>query len=454
MAPQITPALEALSDQVKHFLETENQDALALFLKSLHPADIADVIDLLDEDQSVRIFSLLHTDTAAEVLDETLTEVTRTLVDAIPDEQVADLLEAMPMDDAAEILTELADNRAEEILVLMEPEEAAEVENLLSYPEDSAGRLMNTKVVRLEQKWTIGEALEYLRHVDPEVETLAYLYAVDDDNRLVGIVPVWQMLTASPDTRIASVLEPAVISVAAETDQEEVARAVSQYDYFAIPVTDSNGRFLGIITHDDVIDILEEEFTEDVQRFGGSAPLENTYFSTSILRMVQKRVGWLLLLFLTATLTGTVMRLFEGQLASTVALSFFIPLLIGTGGNAGSQMTATMIRALATGEVHFEDTIMVLGRELLIGLVLGLAMGAVGIIRALTWHTSLAVALTVAASLCVLVIWANVMGMLLPIIASRLKIDPTVISGPVMSTLVDATGLLIYFSLAGLIIGA
>jgi magnesium transporter len=261
------------------------------------------------------------------------------------------------------------------------------------------------------------------------------------------------MLTSAPDTTIASVLEPAVISVTADTDQEEVARAVAQYDFFAIPVTDSAGKFLGIITHDDVIDILEEEFTEDVQRFGGSEPLENTYFSTSILRMVRKRVGWLLLLFLTATLTGTVMRLYEGQLEATVALSFFIPLLIGTGGNAGSQMTATMIRALATGEVHFEDVWLVLGRELLTGLVLGLAMGAIGIVRALTWQTSMGVALTVAASLCVLVIWANVMGMLLPIIASRLKIDPTVISGPVMSTLVDATGLLIYFSLAGLIIG-
>jgi len=299
-------------------------------------------------------------------------------------------------------------------------------------------------VVRLKEKWTIAQALDHLRKVDPEVETLAYLYAVDEAGRLVGVVPVWKMLTSAPDAPIGTVLEPAVVSVTADTDQEEVARAVAQYDFFAIPVTDNDGRFLGIITHDDVIDILEEEFTEDVQRFGGSAPLENTYFSTSILRMVWKRVGWLLLLFLTATLTGTVMRLFEGQLQATVALSFFIPLLIGTGGNAGSQMTATMIRALATGEVHFED----------VWLVLGLAMGAVGIVRALTWQTSMGVALTVAASLCVLVVWANVMGMLLPIIASRLKIDPTVISGPVMSTLVDATGLLIYFSLAGLIIRA
>ena len=453
MAPQITPALEALSDQVEHLLDTGDQDALAQFLKSLHPADIADVIDLLDEDQSVQIFGLLHMDTAAEVLDETLTEVTRTLVEALPDEQVADLLEAMPMDDAAEVLSELREDRAEDILGLMEPEEAAEVEVLLAYPEDSAGRLMTTDVVRLEQQWTVAQALDHLRSVDPEVETLAYLYAVDKDGRLVGIVPVWQMVTSAPGKTVASVMEPTVISVTVNTDQEEVARAVSQYDFFAIPVTDDDGKFLGIITHDDVIDILEEEFTEDVQRFGGSVPLENTYFSTSILRMVWKRVGWLLLLFLTATLTGTVMRLFAGRLEATVALSFFIPLLIGTGGNAGSQMTATMIRALATGEVHFEDVWMVLGRELLTGLVLGLAMGAVGIVRALTWQTSMGVALTVAASLCVLVMWANIMGMLLPIIASRLKIDPTVISGPVMSTLVDATGLLIYFSLAGLIIG-
>ena len=453
MAPHVTPALEELFEQVEALLTSADPTPLVRYLRDRHPADIADLIELLDEEERVRVFELLNADVAAEVLDESRTEITRDLVEAIPDERIADLLETMPEDDAAEILSELSDRRAEDILELMEPVEAAEVETLLAYPEESAGRLMTTKVVRLDADWTVDEALGYLRSIDFEVETLAYLYVVDGAGRLVGVMPIWNMLTSPPARRVRDLMQPAVISVDVNTDQEEVARVVGQYDFFAIPVVDASNHLLGIITHDDVIDILQEEFTEDVQRFGGSEPLEHSYLSTPILVMVRKRVGWLLLLFLTATLTGTVMRLFEDELNSVVALSFFIPLLIGTGGNAGSQMTATMIRALAVDEVRAGDLWRVLGREALTGLILGLAMGGVGLARAMTWGASIGLGITVAASLCVLVVWANVMGMLLPFAASRLKIDPTVISGPVMSTLVDATGLLIYFSLARWIMG-
>lgn len=453
MTPPASPALQEIHEQVATLLAADNLQALLALLKAQHPADIADVLEFLDEPQRVQIFEMLHADIAAEVLDETRTEITRDLVDAIPDSRIADLLEAMPMDDAAEILSELPDQRADDILELMEPDEAAEVGVLLAYPEESAGRLMTTHIARLYDAWTVEEALAYLREVDPEVETLSYLYVVNADEQLVGVLPIWQMLTSPPGKHVADIMHHNVTSVTVDTDQEEVARMVSQYDFFAIPVVDAGNHLLGIITHDDVIDILEEEFTEDVQRFGGSAPLDFSYLSTPILMMVRKRVGWLLLLFLTATLTGTVMRLFEDELETVVALSFFIPLLIGTGGNAGSQMTATMIRALAVGEVRFSDLWTVLGREALTGFILGLAMGIVGLGRAMTWGTSLALGVTVAVSLCVLVVWANVMGMLLPIIASRLDIDPTVISGPVMSTLVDATGLLIYFTTARVIMG-
>lgn len=453
MASQTTPALQEVRQQVEALLGTHDLDSLQAYLAQQHPADIADVLELLDDGQRVVIFDLLHTDIAAEVLDETRTEITRELVDAIPDEKIADLLEEMPMDDAAEVLSELLDKRAGVIIDLMEPDEAAEVEQLLAYPEDTAGRLMTTKVVRLTSSWTVEQALSHLRRVDPEVETLAYLYVVNGGQQLVGVLPVWGLLTAPPQKRISDLMESNVISVQVDTDQEEVARLVSQYDFFAIPVIDHARRLVGIITHDDVIDILQDEFTEDVQRLGGSQPLEHTYFSTSIVGMVRKRIGWLLLLFLTATLTGTVMRLYEDSLSRAVVLSIFIPLLIGTGGNAGSQMTATMIRAVAVGEVHFEDAWLVLAREVLTGLILGMVMGLAGLLRAVTWHTSLQVGLTVAFSLCALVVWANLMGMLLPLLAHRFRVDPTVISGPVMSTLVDATGLLIYFNVARLILG-
>ena len=453
MAPHMTPGLYEVQARVEQLLEAQDFNGLLEFLRSQHPADIADLLELLNESQRVEIFQLLQVDVAAEVLDETLTEITRELVEAIPAQQVADLLDVMPMDDAAEILSELPEDRADDILELMEPEEAAEVEALLAYPEETAGRLMTTDVARLDATWTVAEALDYMRNIDTEVETLSYLYAINGNGQLVGVVPIWRMLTSPPTRRIKDIMEPDVISVSVYTDQEEVARVVSQYDFFAIPVVDPDDRLLGIITHDDVIDILQEEFTEDVQRFGGSVPLEHTYLSTSIPAMVRKRVGWLLLLFLTATLTGAVMQLFERELQAAVALTVFIPLLIGTGGNAGYQITATMIRAVATGEVRFSDVWTVMAREFLTGLLLGVIMGSAGLGMALFWRLPLELGLTVAAALVALVLWANMMGVLLPIIAARLRVDPAVISGPVMSTLVDATGLLIYFSLARVIMG-
>ena len=367
--------------------------------------------------------------------------------------QIADLLDVMPMDDAAEVLSELEDEQAEDLLSRMDPTEAADVGTLLAYPDESAGRLMTTKVVKLKEDWTIEAASRFLREIDQEVETLAYLYVVDEGDVLVGILPLRAILMSPVKDHISNLMIRDPISVQADTDQEEVARVVAQYDYFAIPVVDHIGRFLGIITHDDVVDIFEEEFTEDVHRLGGSQPLEHTYLSTPVLMMVRKRVGWLLLLFVTGSLTGTVMRLFQNELESVVALSLFIPLLIGTGGNSGTQTTSMIIRALAIGEVSFGDIVRLAGRELVTGLLLGIVIGVVGFGRAVTWNTSVQVGLTVATSLLALVVWANTMGAILPLVASKLRIDPTMISGPVMSTLVDATGLLIYFNLARVIIG-
>jgi magnesium transporter len=453
MVVEINPTLLSIRDQVEDLIEARNAAGLSAVLDAIHPADIADLLEILDDAGRVEVFSSLPPAVAAEVLDETRTEITQILVEAISNEKIADLLEALPMDDAAEILDELEDEQAAEIIALMQPEDAAEVSQLLAYPEDSAGRLMTTKVVTLDETWTIAQTLEHLRGVDTEIETLAYLYVVNPAGYLVGLVRLRDLVTAMPGRQLADLVQTDILSVTVDTDQERVARMVSQYDYFAIPVVDETGYFKGIITHDDVMDILEEEFTEDVQRFGGSQPLDGTYFSTPILTMVGKRVGWLLLLFLTATLTTSVMGLYEEEIRAVVALSLFIPLLIGTGGNAGSQMTATMIRALAVDEVRFSDTWRVVFREVGTGLLLGAIMAAIGFLASLLWTKSVSLAATVAASLVVLVVWSNLMGSLLPIIASRLKVDPTVISGPVMSTLVDATGLLIYFTLARVIMG-
>jgi len=258
---------------------------------------------------------------------------------------------------------------------------------------------------------------------------------------------------ASPETRLMDIMDPEVISVRVGVDQEDCAHLMTRYDLLALPVVDANNVLLGVITIDDVMDVLEDEATEDIQRLGGAEPLERAYLNTNILTMTRKRIGWLLLLFLTATLTGSVMRLFQNELQAVVALSIFVPLLIGTGGNAGSQTTAIIIRALATGDVDWGDALKVWWHEARTGILLGLGMAIAAYIRAITWESNPALAITVATSIIGIVLWATSIGSLLPLIASKIGIDPTVISGPVMSTLVDATGLFIYFSIARLMLG-
>jgi magnesium transporter len=256
-----------------------------------------------------------------------------------------------------------------------------------------------------------------------------------------------------PDTPLMDIMDTDLITVKVGADQEECARLMARYDLESLPVVDDTNMLVGVITIDDVVDVLEEEATEDIQRLGGAEPLEGSYFNTGVFTITRKRVGWLLLLFVTESLTGTVLRHFENEIQSAVALAFFVPLLIGTGGNAGSQTTSTVIRALAVGDITLRDALFTFWHEVRAGLLLGLAMAVIAYLRALAWGTGQPVAITVSISIFVIVVWANSLGSLLPLLAAKFKIDPTVVSGPVMSTLVDATGLFIYFTIAGIILG-
>ncbi len=450
-------ALLTLQGRVESLIAEGATEELKILLTRLHPADIADLLDTLEEPQRVVVFELLDTVTASEVLDETLDETTFDLIEALPDEHVADLLELLPMDDAAELLSELPADRSEELIALMEPDDAVEVQTLLAYEEDTAGRLMTEKVIRARRRWTVEETIEDLRRMDPETETFAYLYTVDDDDRLTGVVPLRRLLTAPPSKTLGDLADTEVTWVSVDTDQEEVARLVARYDFAAIPVVDRAGKLAGVITHDDVVDILAEEATEDIQRFGGSQPLERTYLSVGVGTIARKRIGWLLMLLLTATLTSTVVKLFEADLAQVAALTLFVPMLIGTGGNAGSQTTATVIRALSVGEISPRDGLRVLWHELRTGLLMSSVMFLAAFGYALIWSASdvpaRELALAVSLSISAILLWAVSMGSLLPLVAARVGIDPTVVSGPMMSTLVDATGLLIYFSIARLVLG-
>ncbi|MCZ7575428.1 MAG: magnesium transporter [Ardenticatenaceae bacterium] len=450
-----TISIQDLVARIETLVATDgsNKAALRELLGEFHPADIAEVMDELSDQAALAVFNLLPRQVASEVLDETDLEIARFIFEELPNERLADLLEELPMDDAARLLAELPDATAQDLIQLMQPEEAADVRDLLAYPEETAGRLMTSHFVRLRSTWTVGKTSDYLRHLDPETETITYLYAVDEADRLVGVVPMRAMLTARPEQTIAEIMNPRVVSVRVETDQEELAEVVAKYDFFAIPVVDAEGRLVGIVTVDDVVDILEEEATEDIQRLGGSEPLDQPYFTVPVPYIARKRIGWLLLLFVAETFTGSVLRFFENELAQVVALSFFIPLLIGTGGNAGSQTVSTIIRALAVGEIEWRDALRVLGREFSTGLLVGVLLGVFGFGRALLWGTGIPLALVVGFTLPAIVTWANTVGSLVPLLAEKVGLDPTVISAPLITTVVDATGLAIYFLVAKAVLG-
>jgi magnesium transporter len=338
------------------------------------------------------------------------------------------------------------------------PEDAAEVMELLAYAPDTAGRLMTDGFVRLTPSLTVDEAFARVRQADPEVDTLSNLYVTDDTDatRLVGVVSLRELVRAQPLQRLDEIMTREPITVSVDTDQEEVARLIAKYSFQAMPVLDRSGALAGIVTVDDVLDVLVEESTEDQLRFSGveSEVGSRPYFSTSIWRVVRSRVGWLVLLFVAETSTGTVLRHFEDDLAKVVALSFFIPLLIGTGGNTGAQTVSTIIRGLALGEIKTHDTGRVVLRELLSGLLLGALLGMIGFARAMLWHSGVELSAVVGLTILVIVTWANSVGAIIPLVAQRFKIDPALVSAPLITTLVDATGLAIYLMIAKVLLTA
>lgn len=412
-------------DQAELFAELDDKQQAAL-LPQLNPGDSADILEKMDDEESAELVAGLHPEALTRIVDE------------------------MEPDEAADLLAELDKDQVNAVLARLEDPE--EVRPLLVHPDDSAGGLMTSSYLALRRRMTVAEALKVVRTLEPESEEIYQLFVVDQHGKLSGEISFRQLVMADPSSLLMDIMEPEVISVPVDTDQEECARIMSRYDLLALPVVGDDGRLAGVITIDDVVDVLVDEATEDIHRMGASEPLDKPYLETTTLTVFRKRIGWLLLLFLTETLTGTVLRYFETELAAVVSLAFFIPLLIGTGGNAGSQTTSTVIRALAVDELDKKGWLKPLWHELRVGLLLGIAVGVVAYGRALLWGTGETVALTVAIALFAIVVWANILGSVLPLAARKLKIDPAVVSGPAMSTLVDATGLFIYFSIAGILL--
>ena len=423
-------------------------------LRAAPPNELAEALGELSPTELGLVFTRLGDEALAELIAELDPFDAARLLGKLSRAQAADVLEEMDPDDAADVVEELVPQEAEAILVEMEREEAEDVRDLLAYPPESAAGIMTPEFVALSPDLTADQALVALRRVAEEAETIYYAYVVEPGtDRLLGVLSLRNLVLSRPSTPIRELMVTDVAKVRADADQETAARLLDQRNLIALPVVDDRDRLLGIITADDAADVLLEEAGEDIERLGGSQPLEEPYMHASVLHLFRKRIIWLLVLFVAEAYTGSVLRFFEDTLSEQISLAFFIPLLIGTGGNTGSQTVTTLVRAMAVGEVAFKDLFRVLRREVAVGLLLGIVMGLATYIRSWTLGVGLEVGPVVAVTALCVVIWAAVVAAVLPLILRQLRVDPAVVSAPFISTLVDGTGLIIYFTIARRMLG-
>jgi len=366
----------------------------------------------------------------------------------------------MDPDDRTSLLEELPANVIQHMLSLLSPEERLVASQLLGYEEDSVGRLMTPDFVRIRSNWTVERALQHIRRYGKDSETMSMIYVIDQDGRLIDDLRIRQFLLAAPETPISDIMDERFVSLKATDNREMAVEVFKDTDLIALPVVDKDNVLLGIVTVDDILDVAEEEATEDIQKIGGSEALDEPYMKIPIPKMVRKRATWLIILFLSEMLTATAMGKFENEIAKAVVLSIFVPLVISSGGNSGSQASTLIIRAMALGEVGLRDWWRVMRREILSGLALGGILGIIGFIRISTWalvfHSYgqywLLLAFTVGLALIGIVLWGSLAGSMLPFLLRRIGLDPATSSAPFVATLVDVSGLIIYFTVAALIL--
>jgi len=435
--------------EIKALIASSELDAL---LADLLPADIAELVLLLDQDERVSVFTRLSSDLGARVFEHLEPRDQKPLLEAMGAPRAKQLLGEMYSDDIADFVGELHPEQAKAVLSLMPHEDAQEIRELLVYPDSSAGGLMIKEYLALEQDSTVDDAIAVIRENASSNESVYYVY-VTLQNKLVGVVSLRELILASPSVSLKEIMEDNVITVSPATDQEEVARLLSKYDFLALPVVDQHCTILGLVTIDDVLDVLSEEATEDISMLGGSQPLEEPYLSVPIFSMYTKRVKWLVALALLLAVTSAIMQRYEVVLEAMMGLNFFIPMLIAAGGNAGTQAATLVIRGMAIGEIDSRHWLKIATTELAMGLMLGVTIGLIGYGRALMMGESETLAVTVSLSLLLVIILAVLSGALLPLVLRRIKIDPSILSSPFITTMVDVVGLLIYFAVAAYFLG-
>ncbi|HMU41167.1 MAG TPA: magnesium transporter [Pseudomonadota bacterium] len=426
----------------------------------LDPSDLAEILEEFPLQDAALVFRILPRDAATMIFEYLPLELQTQLVQSLADEQLVNVVNAMAPDDRTRLLEELPPEVTRRVLASLTPSELKTARQLLGYPEDSAGRYMTPEYVAVRPDMTAQEALTYIRKHGKGAETLNVIYVTDEKGRLLSDLKLAALVMSDPSAKVEDLDPGQLFSIPATADREEFVAAFEKYDRVALPVTDSKGIMLGIITIDDVLDVAEEEATEDIQKLGGMQALEAPYMDSPFLDMVKKRAGWLLVLFFGEMFTATAMAYFEGEIKRAVVLALFIPLIISSGGNSGSQATSLIIRSLAVRELELSDWMRVMKRELLSGLALGSILGAVGFLRIVLWPSRavvygahyIGIGVVVAISLVGVVLFGTLAGSMLPFLLRRLGLDPATASAPFVATLVDVSGLIIYFSAASLVL--
>jgi magnesium transporter len=446
-----------LAPELKELIQQREFARLRAILCDFSAPDLAEIfVDLKPDDEAVLLRILPH-DRASEVFEYLPLEDQEQTLHALGTEEVARIINGIAPDDRTALLEELPSTVTQRLLALLSPKEREIATELLGYPKDSIGRRMTPEYVAVRQDWSVAEALEYLRHQRDKRDSLAQLYVVNDSGKLLDFIRLRDLVVTEPQARLSSLLQNRDLALLATDDQETAVAAFKKYDVTILPVVDRRGVLLGVVTVDDVLDVAEQEATEDIQKLGGVDALDTPYLRTSLIGMLKKRAPWLSILFVSEMFTSTAMGYFEGEIQKAAVLAIFLPLILSSGGNSGSQATTLIIRAMALRDVQLRDWWKVFRRELASGFLLGCSLAALGVARILVWQLLnfknygphyVLLAFTIGGSLIGVVLWGSLVGAMLPILLRVCRLDPATCSAPFVATLVDVTGIVIYFSVA------
>ncbi len=420
-------------------------------LISRHPVDLAADLENLEQPDLVRVFRLLPKDDAAEVFAYLSKELRKRIIDSLTDKELGGIMDELYLDDAVDIIEELPANVVKRLLQSAQGETRKQINHLLQYPDNSAGSIMTIEFAGLRRNMTVEQAFDYIRAHAVDKETIYTCYVMDPARMLLGVVSARTLLLAEPTQTVGAIMETECVSVQTLDDQEGIAKLFDRYDLLSVPVVDKEGRLVGIITIDDIVDVIQEENTEDFEKMAAMLPSDEPYLITGPLIHARRRLPWLLFLMVSAIFTGTIITFFEDSLAAIPALIAFIPMLMDTGGNCGAQAATLVIRGLALEQVSMKDWLQVLWKELRASILVGAPLAAINIVRILLTRGSLPLAMTVSLSLYATVVLAKLIGSLLPLLAVRIKVDPAIMASPVITTIVDAGSLMAYFGISSLI---